>query len=110
MPFGYVFGWSVKPEVAARRVKKGLPGRTVASHHHCRPLGVPCPTRLPRLVWSAPHQACSPPNICESTWIVPLEMVDAVLERCGPHQRLRSIPSRVVVYLLLVAGLFTALG
>ncbi|WP_425402699.1 transposase domain-containing protein [Glycomyces tenuis] len=38
-------------------------------------------------------------------------MVDAVLDQCRAHQRrLRSLPSRVVVYLLLAAGLFASIG
>jgi hypothetical protein len=43
--------------------------------------------------------------------IVPFEMVDAVLaEAGGMQQRVRMLPSRVVVYLLLAAGLFAELG
>lgn len=38
-------------------------------------------------------------------------MVDAALtETCSTQQRVRVLPSRVVVYLLLAAGLFTELG
>ncbi|WP_460546558.1 IS4 family transposase, partial [Glycomyces halotolerans] len=53
----------------------------------------------------------TPGHLGELTRIVPFEMVDAVLDQCRAHQRrLRSIPSRVVVYLLLAAGLFAAVG
>jgi hypothetical protein len=42
---------------------------------------------------------------------VPFEMVDAVLaEAGGVQRRVRDLPSRVVVYLLLAAGLFAELG
>ena len=45
------------------------------------------------------------------TRIVPFEMVDAALaETRAVQQRLRLLPSRVVVYLLLAAGLFAELG
>ncbi|GAB2941641.1 IS4 family transposase [Streptomyces mayteni] len=45
------------------------------------------------------------------TQIVPFEMVDAVLAECGAVQRrLRKLPARVVVYLLLAAGLFAECG
>lgn len=38
-------------------------------------------------------------------------MVDAVLEECGKRERrVRVVPARVVVYLLLAAGLFAAAG
>ncbi|MFC1228681.1 MULTISPECIES: transposase domain-containing protein [Streptomyces] len=43
----------------------------------------------------------------ELTRIVPFELVDAVLAECGGvQQRLRKLPARVVVYLLLAAALF----
>jgi hypothetical protein len=45
------------------------------------------------------------------TRIVPFEMVDAALaETRAVQQRLRALPSRVVVYLLLAAALFAELG
>ena len=45
------------------------------------------------------------------TQIVPFEMVDAVLESTRTVQaRVRALPSRVVVYLLLAAALFAELG
>jgi Insertion element 4 transposase N-terminal/Transposase DDE domain len=45
------------------------------------------------------------------TQIVPFEMVDAVLAETGARQqRVRDLPSRVVVYLLLAAALFADLG
>lgn len=53
----------------------------------------------------------APGHLGELTRIVPFEMVDAVLaEAGGMQQRLRMLPSRVVVYLLLAAGLFAEVG
>jgi hypothetical protein len=53
----------------------------------------------------------APGHLGELTRIVPFEMVDAVLAETGTmQQRLRLLPSRVVVYLLLAAGLFTEIG
>ncbi|GAB3396843.1 transposase domain-containing protein [Amycolatopsis echigonensis] len=53
----------------------------------------------------------APGHLGELTQIVPFEMVDAALaEARGIQQRLRMLPSRVVVYLLLAAGLFTEVG
>ena len=47
----------------------------------------------------------------ELTQIVPFEMVDAVLESTRTVQaRVRALPSRVVVYLLLAAALFAEVG
>ena len=53
----------------------------------------------------------APGHLGELTQIVPFEMVDAVLEECGAVQRrLRKLPARVVVYLLLAAALFEECG
>ena len=53
----------------------------------------------------------APGHIGELTRIVPFEMVDDVLERTGKVQaRVRLLPARVVVYLLLAAALFTEIG
>lgn len=53
----------------------------------------------------------APGHLGELTQIVPFEMVDAVLAETGAVQsRLRDLPSRVVVYLLLAAALFEGLG
>ena len=53
----------------------------------------------------------APGHLGELTQIVPFEMVDEVLAATGRTQvRLRALPSRVVVYLLLAAGLFAELG
>lgn len=53
----------------------------------------------------------APGHLGELTRIVPFDMVDAVLEETGRLQRrLRVLPSRVVVYLLLAAGLFAEVG
>jgi hypothetical protein len=53
----------------------------------------------------------SPGHLGELTQQVPFEMVDAVLAETGAVQsRVRDLPSRVVVYLLLAGGLFAELG
>ena len=53
----------------------------------------------------------APGHIGELTRIVPFEMVDAVLAETGAVQRrVRDLPSRVVVYLLLGAALFADVG
>lgn len=49
--------------------------------------------------------AFAPGHLGELTQTVPFEMVDEVLEGCdGRVQRVRLLPSRVVVYLLLGRG------
>jgi len=53
----------------------------------------------------------APGHLGELTQVVPFEMVDDVLEMTGAVQaRIRDLPSRVVVYLLLAAGLFAECG
>jgi hypothetical protein len=53
----------------------------------------------------------APGHLGELTRIVPFEMVDAVLAETGRVQRrVRDLPSRVVVYLLLAAALFEDCG
>lgn len=53
----------------------------------------------------------APGHLGELTRVVPPEMVDAALETAGGIQRrLRRLPSRVVVYLLLAGGLFAGQG
>jgi hypothetical protein len=53
----------------------------------------------------------APGHVGELTRIVPFEMVDAALvETNTVQQRLRALPARVVVYLLLAGGLFAELG
>ena len=53
----------------------------------------------------------APGHLGELTQIVPFEMVDAVLAETGRVQRrVRDLPSRVVVYLLLAAALFAECG
>ncbi|MEU0522043.1 IS4 family transposase [Streptosporangium sp. NPDC006007] len=55
--------------------------------------------------------AFAPGHIGELTRIVPFEMVDEVLAETGAVQRrVRLVPARVTVYLLLAAALFTGLG
>jgi hypothetical protein len=53
----------------------------------------------------------APGHLGELTQVVPFEMVDDVLATTGAVQaRVRDLPSRVVVYLLLAAGLFAECG
>ncbi|WP_255354827.1 IS4 family transposase [Frankia sp. R43] len=53
----------------------------------------------------------APGHLGELTRIVPFEMVDGVLAGCGAVQRrVRKLPARVVVYLLLAAALFEDSG
>ncbi|WP_251021909.1 transposase domain-containing protein [Streptomyces sp. ISL-98] len=53
----------------------------------------------------------APGHLGEFTRIVPFEMVDAVLAETGAaERRLRKLPARVVVYLLLAAALFEECG
>jgi hypothetical protein len=55
--------------------------------------------------------AFAPGHLGELTRVVPFEMVDDVLERTGRVQaRVRVLPARVVVYLLVAAALFADLG
>ena len=53
----------------------------------------------------------APGHLGELTQLVPFEMVDEALAQTGRVQRrVRELPSRVVVYLLLAAVLFPELG
>jgi len=53
----------------------------------------------------------APGHLGELTRIVPFEMVDAALTQTGRlQQRIRDLPSRVVIYLLLAAALFEDCG
>ena len=53
----------------------------------------------------------APGHLGELTQQVPFEMVDAVLEQtCRVQRRVRDLPARVVVYLLLGGCLFAELG
>ncbi|MGP4103423.1 IS4 family transposase [Nonomuraea sp. KM90] len=53
----------------------------------------------------------APGHLGELTQIIPFEMVDEVLAETGAvERRLRDLPSRVMVYLLLAAGLFAGMG
>ena len=53
----------------------------------------------------------APGHLGELTQQVPFEMVDAVLEHtCRLQRRVRGLPARVVVYLLLAGCLFAELG
>ena len=53
----------------------------------------------------------APGHLGELTQQVPFEMVDAALAEAGPRKsRVRVVPARVVVYLLLAGALFAELG
>lgn len=53
----------------------------------------------------------APGHLGELTQVIPFELVDAVLAETGAVQRrLRDLPSRVGVYLLLAMGLFETVG
>ena len=53
----------------------------------------------------------APGHLGELTQQVPFEMADAVLEEtCRAQRRVRDLPARVVVYLLLAGCLFAELG
>lgn len=53
----------------------------------------------------------APGHLGELTQIVPFDMVDEALAETGAtQQRLRKLPARVVVYLLLAAALFEECG
>jgi hypothetical protein len=53
----------------------------------------------------------APGHVGELTRIVPFEMVDAALAGTNTvQQRVRVLPSRVVIYLLLAGGLFAERG
>jgi hypothetical protein len=75
-------------------------------------------TRSPAVDQSAISRAApvaggrfAPGHLGELTQQVPFEMVDAVLEAtCRVQRRVRALPSRVVVYLLLGGCLFAELG
>jgi hypothetical protein len=55
--------------------------------------------------------AFAPGHLGELTQQVPFEMIDEVLaETCRRQARVRALPARVVVYLLLAACLFAELG
>jgi len=55
--------------------------------------------------------AFAPGHLGELTQLIPFEMVDDVLATTKTTQRrVRDLPSRVVVYLLLAAGLFAEQG
>jgi hypothetical protein len=76
------------------------------------PLGVPLSGQsvISRVVRVASGRF-APGHLGELTQIVPFEMVDEVLASTRRVQvRVRDLPSRVVVYLLLAASLFAELG
>jgi Insertion element 4 transposase N-terminal/Transposase DDE domain len=87
-------------------------GRNDLSAKTSRACGVPLPgqSSITRTVKVA-EGVFAPGHLGELTRIVPFEMVDAVLAETGATQvRVRKLPARVVVYLLLAAGLFEQTG
>lgn len=69
-----------------------------------------CVTVVSRVVRVA-SGVFAPGHVGELTRFVPFELVDAVLEQTGAGQRrVRRLPARVVVYLLLAAALFEGVG
>lgn len=71
---------------------------------------LPVHTVMTRVVRAA-GGVFAPGHLGELTRIVPFEMVDAVVAECArTEHRVRLLPARVVVYLLLAAGLFAELG
>jgi len=66
---------------------------------------------MPHSAISSSFDALAAGHLGELTGIVPPEMVDAALDTAGGGQkRVRRLPSRVVVYLLLAGGLFAEQG
>ena len=90
----------------------GTPGIDGCPHKTTLHLGVPLSVQS--VIRSSVVVAAgrfAPGHLGELTQIVPFEMVDAVLESTRTVQaRVRALPSRVVVYLLLAAALFAELG
>ncbi|MGW1157660.1 transposase domain-containing protein [Streptomyces sp. NPDC002513] len=65
---------------------------------------------IPRKI-AAAAGVLAPGGLGELTRIAPFELVDAVPAECGAvQQRLRKLPARVVVHLLLAAALFEKCG
>ena len=65
---------------------------------------------ITRTVMVAPGRL-APGHLGELTQQVPFELVDAVLAQTGRMQaRIRDLPARVVVYLLLAGCLIAELG
>lgn len=75
-------------------------------------LGVPLSTEFGiRRAAAVAEDRFAPGHLGELTQIVPFEMVDEVLgSTMSTQQRLRELPSRVVVYLLLAGALFAEVG
>lgn len=75
-------------------------------------LGVPLSTEFGiRRAAAVAEGRFAPGHLGELTQIVPFEMVDEVLgSTMSTQQRLRELPSRVVVYLLLAGALFAEVG
>src|SRR3954447_26810909 len=87
-------------------------GRRGRPPRHPHPPGAPLSTdSVSSRVVAFAGGRFAPGHLGELTRIVPFEMVDAALAETGAVQRRsRLLPSRVVVYLLLAAGLFTEIG
>src|SRR5437867_2174761 len=97
---------SVSWDVTARSRYRGLP-----LEDSLRPGALPLlKFAISRTVMVAAGRF-APGHLGELTQQVPFEMVDAVLAETGRVQpRARDLPARVVVYLLLAAGLFAGQG
>lgn len=98
---------------ACRRVGSGAPCGDGASAKTSLP-AVGAPLSVDSVIGAVPDRVAArfaAGHLGELTRIVPVEMVDAALAETGTVQRrTRSLPSRVVVYLLLAAVLFAELG
>ncbi|MEU9134276.1 IS4 family transposase [Kitasatospora sp. NPDC048540] len=92
--------------------KKRSPGRTTSAKTSRSTSGAPLSGQcvITREIAVA-EGIYAPGHLGELTQIVPFDMVDEVLAECGAVQeRLRKLPARVVVYLLLAAALFEECG
>ncbi len=84
----------------------GCPRKTTL--HLGVPLSVQTAIRRSTVVAAGPF---APGHLGELTQVVPFEMADEVLaSTMSVQQRVRDLPSRVVVYALLAAGLFADIG
>jgi Insertion element 4 transposase N-terminal/Transposase DDE domain len=92
-------------------MSNGVPARTASTKIAVwqeTPLGIQCV--IPRVVTVAAGRFAAG-HLGELTQLVPFEMVDeALAHERAVQSRVRDLPSRVVVYLLLAACLFPELG
>src|SRR4051794_37874919 len=107
---GWLSGASVGADVAAGG--SGAPVDGVCPPKTCPAPGAPPLDKsvITRVVTVAGGRF-APGHLGELTQQVPFEMVDAALEQtCRVQRRVRDLPARVVVYLLLAGCLFSELG